>query len=42
MRCATGGLANEAIKSNPIFSKKQWLSGLKTTNWLPWKSLPTP
>ena len=33
MRCDTGGLANEALTSNPIVSSKQKVIGLKTTNW---------
>ena len=34
IRRDSGRLANEAFSSNPIVSSKQWLNGLKITNWL--------
>ena len=33
IRRDTGQLTNEAFTSNPIVSSKQYLSGLKITNW---------
>ena len=33
MRGDSGSLENEAYLSKPIFSSKQYLSGLKTENW---------
>ena len=34
IRRDSGRLANEAFKSNSIVSSKQWLNGLKITNWV--------
>ena len=33
MRGDSGSFENEAYLSKPIFSSKQYLSGLKTKNW---------
>ena len=33
IRPDSGWLANEVFTSNPIVSSKQWLNGLKITNW---------
>ena len=33
-RRESGRLANEACRSNPIVSSKQWFNGLKITNWI--------
>ena len=33
IRRDSGRLANEDVTSNPIVSSKQWLNGLKITNW---------
>ena len=33
IRPDSGRLANEAFTTNPIASSKQWLNGLKITNW---------
>ena len=34
IRRESGRLAHEAFTSNPIFSSKQYLNGLKITNWI--------